>query len=254
VTVFGTLVYVLNEGDGVSTDPALRDDNISGFRFTAGGVLVPIPNSTRTFANTPTGPAQIGFNKSGTVLLVTEKATNMLTTYVMRDDDTPTIAPLKRPSAVPTPFGFAFGDRDYVFVTEANGGGASVTASYRVDRETGAVSPLVGLINQGNAACWTVLSSDQTVGYTTNTADGTLSLYRINFNGTLEYFFPAAGDTPVSAGAGVRDAVLTQNNDFMFTLNNGDGQLRGYFVNRSGAISPRGTVSIPSSSTGLIAR
>jgi len=255
VTVFGTLVYVLNEGDGASSDPNLRYDNISGFRFTGGGILVPISDSTRIIDDTQlTAPAQVGFNKSGTVLLVTEKATDTLTTFVMQPDGTPAATPLKRSSAVPTPFGFAFGDRDFVFVTEANGGGPGVTASYRIDRETGAVSDLVDLIHQGNAACWTVLSSDQTIGYTTNTADGTVSLYRINFNGTLEYFFKAPVDIPIRTGAGVRDAILTQNNHFLVTLNNGAGQVRGFWVTRSGALFPRRVASVPTSATGLIAR
>ncbi|MBL8220950.1 MAG: hypothetical protein JNL62_17085, partial [Bryobacterales bacterium] len=254
VTVFGTLVYVLNEGDGVSADPNLRNDNISGFRFTGGGVLVPIPNSRRIFATSPTAPAQIGFNKSGTVLLITEKATNTITTYVMQQDGTPAANPLKRPSAAPTPFGFAFGDRDFVFITEANGGGQGVTVSYRVDRETGQVSALLGILNQGNATCWTVLSNDQTIGYSTNTASGTISLYRINFDGTIQFYFSSSVDTPIPTGNGVRDAILTQNNDFLFTLNNGDSQLRGFFVNRSGTISPRGAAPVPRSSTGLIAR
>ncbi|MGH9632335.1 MAG: lactonase family protein [Bryobacteraceae bacterium] len=254
VTVFGTLVYVLNEGDNVSANPSMRFDNISGFRFTSGGILVPIPDSTRIIADSPTAPAQIGFNKSGTVLLITEKATNMLTTYVMQANGTPAATPLKRPSAVPTPFGFAFGDRDYVFITEANGGGPGVTASYRIDRETGQVSSLVGVVNQGNATCWTVLSNDQTIGYSTNTGAGTVSLYRINFNGTLEFFFNPSTDIPIPTGSGVRDAILTQDNHFLVTLNNGDAQIRGFFVNRSGTIAPRGTAPVPASSTGLIAR
>jgi 6-phosphogluconolactonase (cycloisomerase 2 family) len=254
VTVFGTLVYVLNEGDGISADPNLRYDNISGFHFTGGGILEPIPGSTRVIAISPTAPAQVGFNKSGTVLLITEKATNTITTYVMQQDGTPAAAPLKRPSAVPTPFGFAFGDRDFVFVTEANGGGPGVTASYRVDRVTGQVSSPAGIVNQGNATCWTVLSNDQSIGYSTNTANGTISLYRINFDGTVQFYFSSPTDTPIPTGNGVRDAILTQNNDFLFTLNNGDGQIRGFFVNRSGTISPRGTVPVPASSTGLVAR
>lgn len=259
VTVFGTLVYVLNEGDGVSGDPYLRYDNISGFRFTGGGILVPIPNSRRIIdSNQLTAPAQIGFNKSGTVLLITEKATNTLTTYVMKADGTPAASPLKRPSAVPTPFGFSFGDRDYVFITEANGGGAGVTASYRIDRETGAVSDLVDLIEQGNATCWTVLSTDQTVGYSTNTASGTISLYRINFDGTMKEFFQKPG-RQVSTGHGVRDAAVAQNNQYLFTLNNGDAQLRLFKLTTSGSfnptsIHPKRTVSIPPSATGLVAR
>lgn len=256
VTVFGTLVYVLNEGSHNPSDPdEIRYDNISGFRFTGGGVLVPIPNSTRIIDNTqPTAPAQIGFNKSGTVLLITEKATNTLTTYLVQQDDTPALQPLKRPSAVPTPFGFTFGDRDFVFITEANQGNLGETVSYRIDRVTGEVSNAVDRIEQGNAACWTVLSSDQTVGYTTNTADGTVSLYRVNFNGTMDYFFNPSGDTPIASGAGVRDAVLLQNNHFLFTLNNGEGRVRSFWVNRSGAIAPRGMATIPGSATGLIAR
>ncbi|GJL74086.1 beta-propeller fold lactonase family protein [Nitrosomonas sp.] len=255
VTVFGTLVYVLNEGDGNSEDPALRYDNISGFRFTGGGILEPIPDSTRIIDLTQlTAPAQIGFNKSGTVLLITEKATNMLTTFVMQADDTPAVAPVKRSSFIPTPFGFSFGDRDYVFITEANNGGPGVTASYRIDRETGIVSNLIDSIDQGNATCWTVLSSDQTVGYATNTADGTVSLYRVNFDGTMEYFFSSGQDTPIPSGTGIRDAILTQNNQFLVTLNNGDSVIRGFFVNRTGAISPRGTAAIPASASGLIAR
>ncbi|WP_447971366.1 hypothetical protein [Nitrospira sp. M1] len=256
VTVFGTLVYVLNEGSGNDQDPRrMRYDNISGFRFTAGGILVPIPNSTRIIDRTQlTAPAQVGFNKSGTVLLITEKATNTLTTFVMRRNGTPQRRPEKRPSFIPTPFGFSFGDRDFVNITEANNGGPGMTVSYRVDRETGEVSGRVGSIEQGTATCWTVLSSDETIGYATNTGDGTVSLYRINFDGTLEYFFPANQDTPIETGTGVRDAVLTQNNQFLVTLNNGDGQIRGFFVNRTGAISPRGTLPIPTSVTGLVAR
>ncbi len=255
VTVFGTLVYVLNEGNGSSEDPNLRYDNISGFRFIDGGALVPIPDSTRIVDLTQlTAPAQIGFNKSGTVLLITEKATNTLTTFVMQSDDTPALAPVKRSSFIPTPFGFSFGDRDYVFITEANNGGPGVTASYRVNRETGVISNLVDSIGQGTATCWTVLSSDQTIGYATNTGDGTVSLFRVNFDGTMDYFFPADQDTPISSGAGTRDAILTQNNQFLVTLNNGDSVIRGFFVNRTGAISPRGTLSIPASASGLIAR
>ncbi len=265
VTVFGTLVYVLNEGTGSDKDPAeLRYDNISGFRFTGGGILVPIPGSTRIIDKTQlTSPAQVAFNKSGTVLLITEKATNTLTTFVVQADGMPAASPLKRPSAIPTPFGFEFGDRDYVFITEANSGGQGVTASYRVNRETGEVSSLVDLIDQGDATCWTVLSSDQTVGYSVNTGSDSVSLYRINFDGTLKSFFSRSFDRlhqndqtdyQVRTGAAPRDAVLTQNNQFLMTLNNGDEEIRAFRVSRKGALRRRGTAPIPGSATGLIAR
>ena len=256
VTVFGTLVYVLNEGSGEPADPPeIRYDNISGFRFNPSGELVPIADSTRIIDATQlTAPAQVGFNKSGTVLLITEKATDTLTTFVMQEDGTPADTPLKRPSAVPTPFGFEFGDRDYVFITEANGGGPGVTASYRVNRGTGEVSALVDLIEQGDATCWTVLSGDQTVGYSVNTGSDSLSLYTINFDGTLEPFFRQP-NRDVRTGDAPRDAVLTQNNQFLFVLNNGDGVIQGFRVLDNGHIFRTGRPAfVPTSVTGLVSR
>lgn len=255
VAVFGTLVYVLNEGDGTSHDPYRRYDNISGFRFTSGGILLRIPDSTRIIDRTRlTAPAQLGFNKSGTVLLLTEKATDTITTFRMQADGTPAHYPLKRPSAVPTPFGFAFGDRDFVFITEANGGGAGVTASYRVDRETGEVSALVDRIDQGTATCWAVLNSDQTLGFATNTGDGTVSSFKVNFNGTMDYLGGATSDRPTPTGNGVRDAALSQDNRSLFTLNNGDGQIRWFTVGDDGTLTPAGQAQVPPSATGLVSR
>jgi len=252
VTVFGTLVYVLNEGD--PGDPAGSPDNISGFRFDTGGVLVPIPDSTRPLSQPLTDPAQIGFNKSGSVLLITEKATNALTTYVVQPDGTPAPTSLTRPSAVPTPFGFEFGDRDFVFVTEANGGGRGVVAVYRIDRATGAVSDLVDRIDLGNATCWTVLNNDQTIGYATNTGSGTVSIYRIGFGGTVDPFFKRRPNRHVAAGSRPLDAVLSQNNQHFFTLNAGNGEIRSFRVERSGALKRQAGVAVPVSSSGLLAR
>jgi 6-phosphogluconolactonase (cycloisomerase 2 family) len=256
VTVFGTLVYVLNEGSGVKSDPPqIRYDNISGFRFNPQGELKFIRGSVRILDRTQlTSPAQVGFNKSGTVLLITEKATNTLTTFVMRRTGRPVWRPLKRPSAVPTPFGFEFGDRDYVFITEANGGGQGVTASYRINRGTGEVSPLVDLIEQGDATCWTVLSSDQTTGYSVNTGSGDVSLYSINFDGTIDPFFQNRPNRQIRTGAGPRDAVLTQDNQSFITLNNGDSEIRAFRVRRNGSLGRRDTLPVPNSVTGLIAR
>jgi 6-phosphogluconolactonase (cycloisomerase 2 family) len=252
ITVFGTLVYVLNEGD--PNDPVNNPDNISGFRFNVGGILEAIPDSTRLLSQDLTDPAQIGFNKSGTVLLVTEKGANTLTTYVMEQDGTPAATAVTRPSAVPVPFGFSFGDRDYVFITEANPGGRGVIAVYRVDRGTGAVSDLVDLLEAGAATCWAVLSNDQTVGYATNTGSDSLTLFKINFNGTIEPFFQYNPDREIFTGSGPLDLVLTQNNRFLFTLNSGDDEIRAFYVLPRGNIIPFWTVPVPDGANGLAAR
>jgi 6-phosphogluconolactonase (cycloisomerase 2 family) len=252
ITVFGTLVYVLNEGD--PGNPVDNPDNISGFRFTVGGVLEAIPDSTRLLSQDLTDPAQIGFNKSGTVLLVTEKGTNTLTTYVMEQDGTPAASPETRTSAVPVPFGFSFGDRDYVFITEANPGERGVIASYRVDRGTGAVSDLVDFIEAGAAPCWAVLSNNQTFGYATNTGSDSLTLFRINFDGTIEPFFQNNPDREILTGAGPLDLVLTQDNRFLFTLNSGDDKIQAFLVLPKGKIVRLWAVSVPDGANGLAAR
>ena len=86
VTEHEGVVYVLNaNGAG----------NIGGFRNVQ-GVLTPLAGSSRPLsAATGTGSAQVGFSPDGDVLLVTEKGTNKLSSYRVRDDGT-TDAPVKK--------------------------------------------------------------------------------------------------------------------------------------------------------------
>ena len=137
LAIFGTLVYVVNAGNPENSFS--NPDNISGFRLNENGTLSPIPGSTRPLSENITAPAQIRFNREGTVLLFTEKATNSISTYTVNGDGTPGTFHT-RTAAVPIPFGFSFGDRDTVFITEANQGNAGVIASYRVNRESGTVT------------------------------------------------------------------------------------------------------------------
>ena len=83
VTVDGRLVYVLNAGDGAT--PA----NISGFRLNRNGRIAPLPGSTRSLSGPNVGPAQIGFDPRGRTLTVTEKGTNLITTFVVGRDGRP---------------------------------------------------------------------------------------------------------------------------------------------------------------------
>ena len=112
------MVYVLNaNGAG----------NIAGFRH-AQGVLTPLAGSSRPLsAAGGTGSAQVGFSPDGDVLLVTEKGTNKLSSYRVRDDGR-TDAPVVTASAGVTPFGFAFDRRGHALVSEAFGGAVNASA------------------------------------------------------------------------------------------------------------------------------
>ncbi len=73
------------------------------------------------------GPAQIGFNTDGNLLLITEKMTNNIDLFSV-DDDGVAVGPTVVSSAGHTPFGFAFGKRNEVFVSDASGGAANAGA------------------------------------------------------------------------------------------------------------------------------
>ncbi len=248
LTVFGKLVNVLNEGDPEDSN---LNDNITGFTFDGEGKLYPIPDSTQPLSEDTTDPAQVSFNKEGTVLFVTEKATSMLTTYTVTPEGTPD-DPQSRPSAVPTPFGFSFGDRNIAYVTEANAGGPGVVASYHVDPHSGEVSSAIDIFDTENATCWAVLSNDQTIGYATNTGSASISPFRVNFDGTMK---PLVSDgNSVPTGEGPLDLVLTQDGENLYTLDSGDDTLSAFRVDRDGGLQRGESVAVPDGANGLAAR
>jgi 6-phosphogluconolactonase len=208
------------------------------------------PGATRPLSAAETDPAQIGFNKEGTVLLVTENATSRLTTYTVNPDGIPN-APQSRPAALPTPFGFQFGDRHVVFVSQANPGNPGAVSSYLVP-ETGEVSTAIDTLTAENAACWVALSSDQTVGYTTNTGSASISLFRIRFDGALDPFF--LRERTIPTGNGPIDLVITQDGRNLYTLNAVDNRIRTFTVRPSGDLARHGDLAVPAGANGLAAR
>jgi 6-phosphogluconolactonase len=95
LTVHGDLLYALNAGAG----------SITGFTGAKDGELEPLAGSTQPI--TGTGPAQVQFSNDGGVLVVTNKGTNTIDTFVVGDDGTPAAA-VSHDSAGETPFGFDF--------------------------------------------------------------------------------------------------------------------------------------------------
>src|SRR5262249_9859285 len=177
VTEHRGLVYVLNAGS----------DNIVGFTLGRDGRLRPLDGSARPLSSGATDPAQIAFAPDGDVLVVTEKATNKIVTFEIGRHGLPG-DPRVQDSAGQTPFGFAFGKRDQLFVSEAFGGAenASATSSYDVDRH-GVLTAISGSAGTNQtAACWVVVTPNGRFAYVTNTGSGSISGYAIDFDGTIE--------------------------------------------------------------------
>lgn len=244
VTEHDGLVYVLNaNGAG----------NIAGFR-NAQGVLTPLAGSSRPLsAAGGTGAAQVGFSPDGDVLLVTEKGTNKLTTYRVRDDGT-TDAPVVTASAGVTPFGFAFDRRGHALVSEAFGGAVngSAVSSYGFGVPTPA-SPAVISASVGTtqtAACWVVVTPNGRFAYVTNTGSGTISSYAVQKSGKLTLAQPIAA----TAGAGPIDAAVSSSGRHLFALNSGSHTISSFTVAKDGSLTnPGSAAGLPVGANGLAA-
>jgi 6-phosphogluconolactonase len=240
-------LYVLNAGGQVGAR-----DKITGFIIAPNGQLVRLPRSMRRLSADVTDPAQVGFTPDGRTLLVTEKATNQLVTYVVSKLGLSS-GPHVHDSPGATPFGFDFGRRGQVFVSEAVGGApdASALSAFSVGKwgALQVISPSVG--TDQTAACWVVVSHDGRFAYVTNTGSSTLSSYSIAFDGTLHLLESIAG----TATGAVIDAALSLDGRYLYALSGNTGTIDAFAVDVDGALTPLPGVSgLPTGSNGLAAR
>jgi 6-phosphogluconolactonase (cycloisomerase 2 family) len=242
-------VYVLNAGGSVG-----GSDNIAGFRLDPHGQLTYLAGSSRPLSVESTAPAQVGFDPSGRVLVVTEKATNLVDTFAIGRDGL-AIAPLPNtyPSPGATPFGFDFGKRSQLFVSEAAGAapGSGSASSYRVHRD-GTLQVISGAVpTTQTAACWLRVTNDGRYAYTANTPDSSVSGFHIAPDGTLT-LADAQAATP---GAGPVDMALSADGRNLYTLNSGGASISVFRVQADGSlVSTHPDVTIPVGSNGLAAR
>jgi 6-phosphogluconolactonase len=238
------LVVVLSAG-GAS--------NIAGFR-NRHGVLEAVAGATQPLsAAGGTAPAQVSFGEDGRVLIVTEKATNKISTYrVKRDGGIE--APRINASSGMTPFGFAVDRRGTVLVSEAFGGaaGASALSSYTFSHHASVQPQLVSAsVPSGQAAaCWVVVTPNGRYAYVTNTGSGNISSYTVGRNGQAALGQAIATTTD----AGPIDAAIAPHGRTLFVLNGGGRSIQSFGIGRDGQLSGQGRVDgLPAGANGLAA-
>jgi 6-phosphogluconolactonase len=243
------ILYVLNNGGAVG-----GSDTIAGFAVGANGHLRPIVSGLPLSA-TSVGPAQIGFNNDSDILLVAEKNTNNIDVFSV-DDDGVAIGPTVVPSVGQTPFGFAFGKRNQVFVSDAFGGGANAGAVSSYVVSDGALRTITGIAaDEQTAPCWVVLTNDGRFAYTTNTGSGTVSGYRVGFNGALRLLNADGQTVNTGSGSTPLDAAISNDARFLYVLTPGTSNIQGFAISLDGSLTPLSQATgIPSSASGLIAR
>jgi 6-phosphogluconolactonase len=236
------VVYVLNAG---------ADNGVSGLRVTAGG-LEPIAGSTQMLSAADAGGAQVSFTPDGDHLVVTEKNTNVISTFPV--DDGVAGAGIANESTGVTPFGFSFGRGDVLLVSNANGGAvdASSLSSYDV-ADDGTLVALDGpdSTNQ-TAACWVAVSKNGKWAYTTNTGSASVTGFEVGNDGSLD-LLDADGVTG-AAGQGPTDVDLSDNGRFLYTLGSRDDTITIHRLGDDGALTLVGTTTgIPATAVGLAA-
>ncbi len=246
LTSYKDWLYVLNAGGS---------GNISGFWVGQDGSLSALAGSTQPVSNGGVGAApalaQIAFTSDGSTLVVTEKSTNLIDTYVVENGLAG--APVSNPSAGSTPFGFAFDRHGHAIVSEAFGGapGASAVSSYQINRNGfNVISPSVATTQ--TAACWIAISNNGKYAYTTNAGSGSISSYRIAEDGTLTLLNPTAG--LIGAGSSPVDMAFSNNGQTLYALANGAHTISIFQMNADGSLTAQGAVSVPVGVVGLAAR
>src|SRR3989442_2104060 len=236
LTVHGNELYVLNAGGS---------GNISGFTVDNSGGLTRIAGSTQPLSGSNVGPAQVAFSPDGRHLVVTEKTTNLLDVYSV-DANGSASGPTTTPSAGGTPFGFAFGHRSDLFVSEAAGS----ASSYVLDA-TGNVTLVSGAVStQRGAPCWAVVTADGRFGFTGN-GSGSVSAVAITPNGAIS-LVDANGGTAV-VPYGVDDIALSHNSRYLYVLQTGGAQaIHAFHIEADGRLTALGPIAgLPAGPPGL---
>jgi 6-phosphogluconolactonase (cycloisomerase 2 family) len=137
-----------------------------------------------------------------------------------------------------TPFGFAFNDAGTLIVSEAFGGAPNQSAlsSYSAS-DDGVLDVISGSIPDfQSAACWVVTTNNGKIAFTSNTASGTISRYRVSGeNGTLTLVNSVAGDT--GAGSAPIDMALNNSSRFLYVLASGSNSVASFRVERDGNLT-----------------
>lgn len=246
LTVHGDLLYVINAGG---------EGNITGFAVGEDGALAELPGSSRPLSGKAVGPAQVEFTPDGERLIVTEKATNRIDIYDVRDDGRAD-GPVVKVSAGQTPFGFEFGRRGLLVVSEAFGGaaGAGAVSSYRVDDDDLRLVSRSVPDHQG-APCWVVITRDGRTAFTSNTASGSISAYRVHRNGRLELLDADGIAASTGAGSAPIDMALSRGSRFLYALDSGTAAISAFRVGSGGDLEALpGASGLPPAAVGLAAR
>ncbi|MGH7327849.1 MAG: hypothetical protein ACREJX_05815 [Polyangiaceae bacterium] len=182
-------------------------------------------------------------------MVVTEKATNMIDTFVVTSGVASAVH--AQASAGVTPFGFAFSRAGQLVVSEATGGSAnaSTISSYSVASD-GTITPITStLATSQTAACWLTVAGDW--AYAANTGSANVSSLGVTSAGDVSLLSGNAA----SSGAGSIDVAATPDNGFLYALASGPHTISILSIQADGSLAPEPALTnAPLHAAGLVAR
>ena len=238
VTVHDDTVYTLNADS----------NSIAGFRLDARKGLLPIPGSIQNLGAATSVPSQIQFDKSGRVLIVDERGSSTIDTFVVSERGVAGPAHTT-PSDAGGPFGFDVNRQgDILFSAVALGGGLmSGATSYDVT-PGGALSPDGAPASSGQAAaCW--LAAAGNFAYTTNAASGSIGGFAVDHDGALSLI----STTKLGAGSHPLDEAVSRDQHLLYVLVDGFHEINAYRVGPAGSLTQVSSASVPAGAIGAAA-
>ena len=239
LTAHDNMLYVLNRGS----------DDIHGFWIMNDGMLHQIAGSTRPLSGMGVDAPQISFSPTGSLLLVTEKATNIIGSFKVMANGTAGWGVFNK-STGSTPFGFDFARQNFMIVSNAEMGsanGGTATSYFILPNQH--IRDINGARkNFQSAPCWVATTKYGRFAYITNTASNSISSYYVAPWGGLYLVEADAGST----GAGPLDVVVATNNFFVYSLNAGGHNITGFYRQFFGRLGSIGSAeNLPTGATGL---
>lgn len=229
VAQHGDLVYVVNAG-GTS--------NVTGFHLDRSGRLRPIANSTIFLTTANSGAASLSFSPDGKFLLVTEKLTNNVDAFHVKNDGTLSSI-VVNPNAGPGLFGVLFAPNGTVLTTATGptgGNDASTLSSYALHSNGTLTAISANVPTLANATCWHVVTPDGHYAYTSNPGSGTISGFALDAHGELTPIDVTIVAT-LPTGSANLDIAITADGKFLYTLDSGTGKVSVLGINADGTLT-----------------
>ena len=105
------------------------------------------------------------------------------------------------------------------------------------------------------AACWTAVTPNGRYVYVTNTGSGSISGYRVDFEGAIALLNDDGRTGDTGSGSTPIDVVITDSGRYLYNLNSGTHTIGAFRIQSDGSLTRLPFVGgLPAGTNGLAAR